>query len=109
MDQNIVETVKNWSSEKYTANQQLANQIEVQDYLGYSNHYQWYIPPYSGPAEPLTRVTTDSLLLRSEKYPQPPFKSMLSAWWIALVLCQFESDRQVIVKRKVPNLISAGV
>jgi hypothetical protein len=67
MNQNVVETIINWHSEKYTANQQLANLTKLQEYLGYWNHYRWYIPPYSGPAEPLAQVTTNSLLLKSDK------------------------------------------
>jgi hypothetical protein len=57
MDEDKVETVRNWSREKTTENRQLNNLFEVQQFLGFCNYYRRFIPKYSEKAEPLTRLT----------------------------------------------------
>jgi hypothetical protein len=57
MDEDKVETVRNWSKEKKTENGRLNNLFEVQQFLGFCNYYRRFIPKYSEKAEPLTRLT----------------------------------------------------
>jgi len=57
MDEDKVETVRNWSEEKKTENGRLNNLFEVQQFLGFCNYYRRFIPKYSEKAEPLTRLT----------------------------------------------------
>jgi len=57
MDPDKVETVRNWSREKKTANGRLNNLFEVQQFLGFCNYYRRFIKGYSDVAEPLTRLT----------------------------------------------------
>jgi len=44
MDENKVETVRNWSKEKKTENGRLNNLFEVQQFLGFCNYYRRFIP-----------------------------------------------------------------
>jgi len=56
MDEDKVETVRNWSREKKSKNGRLNNLFEVQEFLGFCNYYRRFIPKYSEKAEPLTRL-----------------------------------------------------
>jgi len=47
MDEDKVETVRNWSKEKKTENGRLNNLFEVQQFLGFCNYYRRFIPKYS--------------------------------------------------------------
>jgi hypothetical protein len=47
MDEDKVETVRNWSREKKTENRRLNNLFEVQQFLGFCNCYRRFIPKYS--------------------------------------------------------------
>jgi hypothetical protein len=57
MDPDKIETVRNWSREKKTANGRLNNLFEVQQFLGFCNYYRRFIKGYSDIAEPLTQLT----------------------------------------------------
>jgi len=57
INEDKVETVRNWSREKKTENGRLNNMFEVQQLLGFCNYYRRFIPKYSEKAEPLTRLT----------------------------------------------------
>jgi hypothetical protein len=47
MDEDMVETVQHWSRDKKTENGQLNRLFEVQQFLGFCNYYQQFIPKYS--------------------------------------------------------------
>jgi len=57
MDEDKVETVRNWSTEKKTKNGNLNNLFEAQQFLGFCNYCRRFSPKYSEKAEPLTRLT----------------------------------------------------
>jgi len=46
MDEDKVETVRNWSREKKTENGRLNNLFEVQQFLGFCNYHRQFIPKY---------------------------------------------------------------
>jgi hypothetical protein len=56
IDPDKVDTVRNWSQEKQTANGWLNNLFEVQQFLGFCNYYRRFIKDSSDLAEPLTRL-----------------------------------------------------
>jgi len=57
MDEDEVETVRNWGREKKTKNGRLNNLFEVQQFLEFCNYYRQCIPEYPENAVPLTRLT----------------------------------------------------
>ena len=57
MDEDKVETIRNWSREQKTKNGRLNSLFEVQQFLRFCNNYRRFIPKFSEKAEPLTRLT----------------------------------------------------
>jgi hypothetical protein len=57
IDEDKIETLRNWSREKTTENGQLNNLFEVQQFLLFCNYYRRLISQYSKKGEPLTRLT----------------------------------------------------
>jgi len=57
MDDEKVETVRNWSREKKTKNRWLNNHFGVDQFLAFCNYYALCSPKYSAKLEPLTRLT----------------------------------------------------
>jgi len=57
MDEDKIETIRNWRREEKTENGRLKKLFEVQQFLGFCNFYWRFIPKYSEKAEPLTRFT----------------------------------------------------
>ena len=47
MDEDKVETIRNWSQENKTANRRLNNLFKVQQFLGFCNYYGQFISKYS--------------------------------------------------------------
>jgi len=47
MDEDKIETVKNWSHKKTTKNRRLNDPFNVQQFLGFLNYYRLFIPKYS--------------------------------------------------------------
>ena len=77
MDPDKVETVRNWSREKMTANGRLNNLFEVQQFLGFCNYYRRFIKEYSDVAEPLTRLTKEDVLFEWLEDQQNAFEEMI--------------------------------
>jgi hypothetical protein len=86
MDKEKVETVGNWSREKKTKNGCLNTFFEVQQFLGFCNYYQWFIPKYSEKAEPLTRLTKKDEPFLWELEQQLAFETMITTYKLALAL-----------------------
>jgi hypothetical protein len=57
IDEDKVETVRNWSWKKKSENGQLNNLFEVQQLLEFCNYYRRFIPKSSEKAEPVGRLT----------------------------------------------------
>jgi hypothetical protein len=110
MDEDKVETVRNWSREKKTENGRLNNLFEVQQFLGFCNYYRRFIPKYSDKVEPLTRLTK-----KDEPFgvwgleQQLPFKMMVTAFTTAPALRHFDHEREVIIETDASDYVSAGV
>jgi hypothetical protein len=109
MDEDKVETVRNWSQKKKSKNGRLHNLFEVQQYLGFCNYYQQFIQKYSKKVEPLTRLTKkdEPFLWQSEK--QLAFETMITAFTTSPALRHFDNERDVIIKTDVSDYVSAGV
>ena len=109
MDEDKIETVRNWSREKKTKNGHLNNPFEVQQFLGFCNYYRWFIPKYSKKAEPLTRLTKKDELFVWESEQQLVFETMTTEFITAPALRHFDHDREVIIETDASNYVSAGV
>jgi len=109
MDEDKVETVKNWSRENKTMNGRLKILFEVQQSLGFCNYHRRFIPKYSEKAEPLTKRNKNDEAFGSEAEQQLAFKTMLSAFTTAAVLRHFHHDREVIIEPETSDYQSAGV
>jgi len=57
MSPDMVEIVGKWTWEENTANERRKNVFQVQQFLGFCNHYQRFISDYSERPEQLTRVS----------------------------------------------------
>jgi len=109
IDEDKVETVRNWSKEKKTENGRLNNLFEVQQFLGFCNYYRRFIPKYSEKAEPLTRLTKkdEPFVWGSEQ--QLAFEMMVTAFTTAPALRHFDHERDVIIETDASDYVSAGV
>ena len=109
MDEDKVETVRNWSKEKKTEKGRLNNLFEVQQFLGFCNYYRRFIPKYSEKAEPLTRLTKkdEPFVWGSEQ--QLAFETMVTAFTTAPALRHFDHEREVIIETDASDYVSAGV
>jgi len=98
MDEDKVETVRNWSKEKKTENRRLNNHFEVQQFLGFCNYYRRFISKYSEKAEPLTRLTKkdEPFVWGSEQ--QLAFEKMVKEFTTAPALRHFDHEREVIME-----------
>jgi len=77
MDPDKVDTVRNWSQAKKTANGRLNNLFEVQQFLGFCNYYRRLIKGYSDVAEPLTRLTEKDVSFEWLEDQQMAFEGMV--------------------------------
>ena len=109
MNEDKVETVRNWSREKKTANGRLNNLFEVQQFLGFCNYYPWLISKYSEKAEPQTRLTKKDEPFVWEAEQQLAFETMVEAFTTAPILRHFDHDRGVIIATDASDYVSAGV
>jgi hypothetical protein len=109
MDEDKVETVRNWSQEKKTENARLSNPFEVQQFLGLCNYYQRFIPKYSDIAEPLTRLTMMDEPFVWESEQQLAFEMMGTAFTMTPALQHFEHEREVIIETDASDYVSAAV
>jgi len=109
MDEDKVETTRNWSREKKTKNGPLNKLFEVQQFLGFFNYYWCFIPKYSEMAEPLMRLTKKDEPFVWESEQQLAFETMITAFTTAPALCHFDHEREVIIETDASDYVSAGV
>jgi len=109
MDEDKVETVRNWSREKKTENGRLNNLFEVQQLLGFCNYYRRFIPEYSEKPEPLTRITKKDEPFVWELEHQLAFETMVTAVTTAPGLQHFDYERKVVIETDASDYVSAGV
>ena len=109
MDEDKVETVRNWSREKKTKNGRLNNLFEVQQFLGFCNYYRQFIRKYSEKAEPLTWFTKKDEPFVWESEQQLAFETMVTAFTMAPALRHFDHEREVIIETDASDYVSAGV
>jgi len=109
MDEDKVETMRNWSREEKTKNGRLNNLFKVQLFSGFCNYYRRFIPKYSGKAEPLTRLTKKDESFVWEVEQQLAFKMMVTAFTTAPVLRHFDHDREAIIETDASEYVSGGV
>jgi len=109
MDPDKVETVRNWSREKKTANGRLNNLFEVQQFLGLCNYYRRFIKGYSEVAEPLTRLTKKDVPFEWLEDQQRAFEKMVFVFTTAPTLRHFDHSREVIIETDASDYVSAGV
>jgi len=108
MDGDEVETVRNWSPEKKTANGRLDNLFEVQQFLGFCNYYRRFISKFSENAEPLTKLTKNDEPFLWEKEQQLAFETMVTAITTAPVHRHFDHDTDGIIESDSSDYVSAG-
>ena len=109
MDEDKVKIIWNWSREKKTENGRINNVFELQQFLGFCNYYQWFIPKYSEKAEPLTRLTKkdEPFVWGSEE--QLAFEIMITAFTTAPALRHLTYEGEVIIETDASDYVSAGV
>jgi hypothetical protein len=98
MDQDKVETVRNWSREIQTANGWLNNLFEVQQFLGFCNYYQRFIEGYSEVAEPLMKLTKQDTPCEWLEDQQKAFKEMILRFTTAPTFPHFDHSREVVIE-----------
>jgi len=109
MDEDKIETVRNWSREKTTENGRMNNLFEVQQFLGFCNYYGRFIPKYSEKAEPLIRLTKKDEPFIWGAEQQAAFEMMVTAYMTAPALRHFDHEREVIIETDASHYVSAGV
>jgi len=109
MDENNVQTVRNWSREKRTENGWLNNLFEVQQLLELCNYFQRFIPKYSEKEEPLTRLTTKDEPFVCGLEQQLALETMSTAFTMAPALRHFDRERDVIIETDASEYGSTGV
>jgi hypothetical protein len=109
MDPDKIETVRNGSQEKKTANGRLNNLFEVHQFLGFCNYYRRFIKGYSEVAEPLTRLTKKDVPFEWLEDQQRAFEEMVVKFTTAPTLRHFDHSREVIIETDESDYVSAGV
>jgi len=108
MDEDQVETVRNWSREKRTKNGRLNTLIEVQQFLGFCNYYRRCIPKYSETVETFTRLTKKDKPFVWESEQQLAFETIVTAFTTAPALRHFYHEREVIIETDASYSISVA-
>jgi hypothetical protein len=109
MDPDKVDTVWNWSQKKKSANGQLNNLFEVQQFLGFCNYYRRFIKGYSDAAEPLTRLTKKDVPFEWLEDQQKAFEEMVLKFTTAPTHRHFDHSREVIIETDASDYVSAEV
>jgi hypothetical protein len=109
MDPGKLDTVRNWSREKKTANGRLNNLFEVQQFLGFCNYYRRFIKGYSDVVEPLTRLTKQHVPFEWLEDQQNAFEEMVLKFTTAPILRHFNHNREVVIETDASDYVSAEV
>jgi len=109
MDEDKVETVKDWRWEMKPRNCRLNNMFKVQQFLGFCNYYRQFIAKYSEKLVPLTWLTKkDEPCVWEEEQPLA-FETMEQAFTTAPVLRHCDHERDVIIRTDASDYVSSGV
>jgi len=87
----------------------LNNLFEVQQFLGFCNYYQWFIPKYSEKADPLTRLMKKDEPFIWGAEQQLAFETMITAFTTSPAHPHFDNEREVIIETDTSEYVSAGV
>jgi len=109
MDHDKIDTVRNWSRQKKTANGRLHNLFKVQQFLGFCNYYPRFIKGYPDIAEPLTKLTKKNVPFEWLEDQQRGFETMVLKFTTAPILRHFDHNREVIIQTDASDYVSAGV
>jgi hypothetical protein len=109
MDQDKIETVKNWSREQKPANRRLNDLFEVQQLLGFCYYYRRFIKGYSEIAEPLTKLTKKDVKFERLEGQHRAFEAMVQAFTTAPILRHCNHGREVVIETDAWDYVSAGV
>jgi hypothetical protein len=109
MDPDKIDTVRNWSREKKTANGRLNNLFEVQQFLEFCNYYRRFIKGYLEVAERLTRLTRKDVPLKWLEDQARAFEEMVLKFTTAPTVRHFDHSREVIIETDASDYVSAGV
>jgi len=109
IDEDIIESIRNWSREKKTKNRRLNNLFDVQQFYGFCNYSRWFIPKYSEKPEPLTRLMRKEEWFLWESKQQLAFETIITAFTITPAFRHFDHEKEVIIERDASDYVSAGV
>jgi len=109
MDDDMVETVRNWSCEKKTKNGRLNNFFDIHQFLRFCNYFLHFILKDLEKGEPFTKLTKRDEPFEWEAEQQLAFEMMIKAFTTAPVLCHFDHQREVIIAIDASDNVSAGV
>jgi len=109
MDEDKVETVRNWSREKTTYNGQLNTLFDVQQFLGFCKYCQRFVPKHSDKAESPMRLTKKDEPFVWESEQQLPFETMITAFTTAPAVCHFDHECEVNIELDASDYLFAGV
>jgi len=87
----------------------LNDRVEVQQFLGFSNYYQRFIPKYSGKAEPLTKLTKKDEQFEWGAEQQLAFETMITTFTTAPAVRHFDHEREVMIESDASDYVSARV
>jgi hypothetical protein len=109
MDEDKVDTFRNWSREEKLANRLLNNLFEVQQFLGLCNDYRTFIKVYSEVAEPYTRLPKKHVWFEWLEDQQQTCEEMIMRFTTATIVPHFDHPMAVIVETVASDYVSAGV
>jgi len=109
MDQDKVDTVRNWSRAKKTANGPLNILFEVQNFVGLCSYHRRFIEGYSEIAEPFMRLPKKDVAFKWLEDQQRAFEEKITRFPTALVLHHFDQGWEVIIETDASDYVSAGV
>jgi hypothetical protein len=109
MDEDKIETVRNWSREKKTKNRQFNNLFGVQQFVGFCNSDQWFMPKFCEKAEPLTRLNTKDEPFEWGSEQELALETQITVFTMAPTLHYFDQEREIIMETDASDVVSAGV
>jgi hypothetical protein len=109
MDEDKVDTVRNWSWEKKTHNRWVNDTFAVPQFQVFCNNYRRRIPNYSEKMESLIGFTKMDEPFVWEAEQQLDFEMMVTEIKTSPALPHFDHEREVIIETDASDYVSAGV
>jgi hypothetical protein len=85
------------------------NVKDVQSFLRFANFYRWFIKGYSTIVTPITLLTRKNMPFIWTDECSKSFKALKQAFTMALILCHFDHNWEVIVETDTSDYISASI